>query len=77
MGGARTIRWTGSFAASCRNDDSNCCAANWVVFDTIQKLENDAVQTIESTGSDGHVYIRDGVLVAAGRPSPLLHRCRN
>ena len=58
-----------------RNDDPNWGAMNGVFFDVVQTIENDALRALQSKGSDGKDYIKDGIVIATGRPSASLHRC--
>jgi hypothetical protein len=58
-----------------RNDDLNWGTMNGVFFDVVQTIENDALRALQSKGSDGKEYIKDGMVIATGRPSPSLHRC--
>ncbi len=48
---------------------------NGVFFDVVQTIENDALRALQSKGNDGKDYIKDGIVIATGRPSPSLHRC--
>jgi hypothetical protein len=58
-----------------RNDDANWGAMNGMFFDVVQTIENDALRALQSKGSDGKDYIKDGIVIATGRPSASLHRC--
>jgi hypothetical protein len=58
-----------------RNDDPNWGKMNGVFFDVVQTMENDELRALQSKGSDGKDYIKDGVVLASGQPSPTLHRC--
>jgi hypothetical protein len=63
--------------ARLRNDDPNWGAMNGVFFDVVQTIENDGLRTLQSKGSDGKDYIKDGTLVSSGQPSPWIYRCPN
>ena len=58
-----------------RNDDPNWGPMNGVAFDTIIVKEDGRIRAIESEGSDGKEYIKDGVVVSSGRPSGWLELC--
>jgi hypothetical protein len=60
-----------------RNDGPEWGATNGLSFDVVmQKLEDGAVRTVQSKGSDGKQYIKDGMVLALGRPSPRTYKCR-
>ena len=63
--------------ARLRNDDPNWGAMNGVFFDVVQTTENDRLRTLQSKGSDGKDYIKDGTLVSSGQPSAWIYRCPN
>jgi hypothetical protein len=58
-----------------RNDDQNWGAMNGVAFDMILVKEDGRIRTIESKGTDGREYIKDGIVVSNGRPSGWLEKC--
>jgi hypothetical protein len=58
-----------------RNDDPKWGPGNGLTFDTIQTIDNNRVRTTESTGSDGKVYIKDGILQANQQPSAWISKC--
>jgi len=59
------------------NDDPIWGSNNGEILNTIETMENGRLRTIESKGSDGREYIKDGIMVPAGRPSVSLEKCRN
>lgn len=72
--GAQIIAAT-TIAVRIRNDDPNYGADNGLVFDVVMTKENDRVRTLDSKGSDGKDYIKDGFFVPSGKPSPWVEQC--
>ena len=60
-----------------RNDDSNWGSDNGTTADVLMVKENSRMRTLESKGSDGKEYIKDGILVSSGRPAPWIEKCGN
>jgi hypothetical protein len=63
--------------ARLRNDDANWGPMNGAFFDVIQTIESDRVRTLQSKGGDGKDYVKDGIGVPSGQPSPWTYRCSN
>jgi hypothetical protein len=66
-----------TLAASMRNDDPGWGASNGTVADLIIVKENGRVRTLDSKGSDGKQYVKDGVALLSGSPMPWLEKCGN
>jgi hypothetical protein len=66
---------TTTIAARIRNDDPNYGTDNGLFFDIVMILDNGRMRTLESKGSDGVTYIKDGLL--SGKPSPWVEQCAN
>jgi hypothetical protein len=60
-----------------RNDDPNWGSTNGTITDVVMVKENSRVRTLESKGSDGKEYIKDGIVTSSGQPSPWLEKCGN
>jgi hypothetical protein len=48
-----------------------------VTMDMVVAMENSQVRTIESKGSDGKEYIKDGVITLNNNPAPWMAKCGN
>ena len=46
-----------------------------LAFDIVMQKEAARWKVFASTGSDGKVYIKDGIVVASGAPNPWQNRC--
>jgi hypothetical protein len=60
-----------------RNEDQNVGAKNGLFFDIVETIENDRRRTLQSRGSDGKDYIKDGIMVPSGQPSVWISKCSN
>jgi len=60
-----------------RHDDPNYGASNGFFLDIVEAIENDRRRTLQSKGSDGKDYIKDGVMVSSGQPSVWVSKCSN
>ncbi len=61
--------------ARLRNDDPKWGPTNGLAFDTVQTMDNNRLRTLESTGTDGKVYIKGGILQANQQPSRWITKC--
>ncbi|HEY7609118.1 MAG TPA: hypothetical protein VIF14_07790 [Alphaproteobacteria bacterium] len=48
-----------------------------LAFDITMLLEPTRYRVVASTGSDGKVYIKDGIVVATGAENPWQNKCRD
>lgn len=46
-------------------------------MDMVVALENGQVRTLESKGSDGKEYIKDGIITLNNNPAPWMAKCSN
>jgi hypothetical protein len=46
-------------------------------MDMVVTMENGRVRTLESKGSDGKEYIKDGVITVNNNPAPWMDKCSN
>lgn len=60
-----------------RNDDPNWGLSNGTTTDVLMVKENSRMRTLESKGSDGKEYIKDGILVSSGQPASWIEKCGN
>jgi hypothetical protein len=51
-------------------------ASTGLAFDITMLKEPARYKVIGSVGSDGKVYIKDGIVVASGAPNPWQNKCR-
>jgi hypothetical protein len=58
-----------------RNDDPAYGEGNGLVFDVIETIESNRRRTLQSKGSDGKEYIKDGIMIQAGQPSAWVSKC--
>ena len=66
-----------TMAARMRNDDPNWGDSNGTSSDLIIIKESGRVRTLDSKGSDGKQYVKDGVALLSGSPMPWLEKCGN
>jgi len=52
-------------------------ASTGLAFDITMLKEPTRYKVIGSVGSDGKVYIKDGIVVASGAPNPWQNKCRD
>lgn len=64
-----------TMSARFRNDDPTWEGANGTSVDLVIELVDDRVRTLNSTGLDGTQYIKDGIVVASGKPIPWIEKC--
>jgi hypothetical protein len=64
-----------TMAARFRNDDPNWGDTNGATADVIMIKENGRVRTLDSKGGDGKQYVKDGIVVASGKPIPWIEKC--
>jgi len=58
-----------------RNDDPTWGASNGQVSTVLIEVKDGRIHTLESKGDDGKEYIKDGIVVASGKPIPWLEKC--
>lgn len=58
-----------------RHDDPNYGAQNGFFYDIVETIENERRRTLQSKGSDGKDYIKDGIMVPSGQPSVWVSKC--
>ena len=63
--------------ARMRNDDPNWQERNGVAVDVVIEIVNNKMHTLQSVGTDGTQWIKDGVAVQSGNPAPTLEKCSN
>jgi hypothetical protein len=61
--------------ARMRNDDPNWQDSNGTVVDVTIEVANNKLHTLQSVGIDGTQWIKDGVMVKSGNPTPVLEKC--
>jgi hypothetical protein len=66
-----------TMAARFRNDDPNWGDSNGTSVDIIIIKENGRVRTLDSKGSNGKQYVKDGIVVSSGNPIPWIEKCSN
>lgn len=71
---ARLVNST-TVQAHVRNDDPNWKDFNGVAVDVVVEIANNKMHTLQSTGTDGTQWIKDGVVVKSGQPAPTLEKC--
>ena len=64
-----------TIAVRARNDDPNWQETNGVVVDVVAEVVNNKIRTLQSTGTDGTQWIKDGVVVKSGTPAIVLEKC--
>ena len=60
-----------------RQDDPNWGASNGVVFDMVAEIAGGRIRLISMTRGDGTAIVKDGIVVATGKPSPDVEKCGN
>ena len=66
-----------TLAARMRNDDPGWGNTNGAVVDIIVIKENGRVRTLDSKGTDGKQYVKDGIALLSNNPMPWLEKCSN
>jgi hypothetical protein len=64
-----------NLAARFRNDDPTWKGANNTAVDLVMEIVNGRARTLVSKGTDGTEYIKDGIVVASGKPIPWIEKC--
>jgi hypothetical protein len=58
-----------------RHDDTGFGANNGLVLDIVEIVENKRRRTLQSKGSDGKDYIKDGIMLGPNAPSVWVSKC--
>ncbi len=66
-----------TLAARMRNDDPGWGDSNGTSADVVIVQENGRLRTLNSMGSDGKQYVKDGIALLSGNPMPWLEKCGN
>ena len=61
--------------ARIRNDDPNWNEYNGATVDVVVEIVGNKMHSLQSVGIDGTQWIKDGVVVKSGNPSPFLEKC--
>ena len=60
-----------------RNSNGWTGTQTGLTMDMVVTMENGRVRTLESKGSDGKEYIKDGVITVNNNPAPWMDKCSN
>ena len=72
-----SIQDDGTVRASMRNDDPAWGNSNGTVAIVVVKIANGHAHTLDSTSPDGQQWIKDGIILGNGAPSPSFEKCPN
>jgi hypothetical protein len=71
------IQDDGTVRASMRNDDPAWGETNGTVAIVVIKIADGHAQTLQSASPEGEQWIKDGIILGNGKPSPSFEKCPN
>jgi hypothetical protein len=72
-----SIEDDGTVRASMRNDDPVWGDSNGTVAIVVVKIADGHAHTLQSASPDGEQFIKDGIVLGNGAPSPSFEKCPN
>ena len=72
-----SIQDDGTVRASMRNDDPAWGDSNGTVAIVVVKIEDGRARTLQSASPEGEQWIKNGVILGNGKPSPSFEKCPN
>jgi len=60
-----------------RHDDPNYGETNGLILSVVIEKENGHIRVMESKGSDGKEYVKDGIVTLNNQATPWMEKCEN